>query len=145
MKRFVALLLVLVSFSLSLCSCKTTIDGYYFSLEDARNEDSLYQDADHLFSVDAGDYIIDFVVKDDVFAVAKIAQRKESQYTLKELIRFAFHATDTGSENPEYHWVPTSNFFIQVKWKISENPKDTPDFAFEHKGKSYGLYYAIGD
>ena len=116
------IIVICILFSLVLSAC-STFDGYYFDLEDARNEKKHYEDSDYVFTVESDDAIIDFIIKGQIIYIVVIdckEQDNKPKYQVKTVSSFSIeekvHLFD---ESNDYEWTSSSKLSIkEYSWCI---------------------------
>ena len=140
---------------MNVSSCRTFF-GYYYYLEDARNEKkNYYEDSDYFFTVDLDNAVVDFVIKDDTLIIVEIEKKngnsiskyqiktaslysiEEQIYTFKQIRSYDW-TYSTKLALVEYNWCIVSSDFNYENDNISS-------FEFLYKNELYCLCYQFLD
>lgn len=150
MKRICIVLVLLLSLIFTSC---TTIDGYSYSIEDARNSQSFYakfyDDYDYIFTAEQENRIVDFLICGDYVRIIKIDCKENNGkrlYKIKGASTSSISESLSHSESQrEEAWTKTSNFLFQVEWMIVTKNTDSlqEGFDFTYNGKECVLLYRI--
>jgi len=151
MKKFSLILLLTLILMFVFASCSTTFDGYSYSLDDARkNETSYYDEYDYIFKVEQNGYFVDFLVCGDRLHIIKFDIKEKSNTTLYKIKSKSTFLIDESlplseSEN-EFSWIKSGNFPFQVEWLIVEKNIETPEgFEFVYDNVACVLLYRINE
>ncbi len=119
--KFLGLLFVI---SVILCGCATTFDGYYYDLDKARcSENDIYDQYDHLFTVEYDGGMIDFVVQNDSLHIVQILTRNDNtQFQVKARSTYRVSECLDGSKSKnQYDWVQSTALEpLQYRWCVVE-------------------------
>ena len=138
-----------ILFSLVFTSCSTTFDGYYYSVENAKNSESFYNQYDYIFTIEKENQIIDFIIDGNYMRIIKIECkegkdsllykiRNKSTFLINEILAYS----DTYEEQV---WIKTGNYPFQVEWSVSykTTEKNEEGFDFTYNGMECVLLYRI--
>ncbi len=116
-------------------SCSTTFDGYSYSIEDARNSESFYDEYDYIFTIEQDDRVVDFLVHGDYLRILKFDCKEKNGnmlYQIKSKSTFSISESLAHSETQgENVWLKTSNFPFQVEWRIVTQDVDLLQEGFD--------------
>ncbi len=147
MKKILPILSLSMLLILALTSCKTTFDGYSYSIDDARNqESSYYEEYDYIFTVENDGYYIDFLICGRQLRIVKFDTKEKSNTTLYKIKSKATFLIDEAllSTDPETAWTKTGNFPFQIEWRIIEKDIDSVEgFEFTYNSTACLLQYRI--
>ncbi|MBQ7968440.1 MAG: hypothetical protein IJ292_01275 [Clostridia bacterium] len=134
-------------------SCQT-IDGYYYSLEKARNEKGLYKDADYVFSEHLDDAVIDFIIKENALHIVQIGVKGRgdtSKYRVRYTSSYLLDQAISEYNNAgDYVWSETSKLSLKkISWCVVSKEFNKNNnlcaFDFIYNETSYLLCYDIVD
>ena len=152
MKKALSILMIVVCVvcCVSLSSCKTFF-GYYYSLDDARNESKFYTDSDYLFTKELEESVIDFIVKDHVLHIVeiKVDNEKNSQkFRIKHSSSFSIEESIYEFEQSEaYNWTSSTKLSLNMyEWCIvtdefNSNNDNYSSFEFMYNDTLYCICY----
>ena len=145
-KAFVLILPLLFIFT----SCTTTVDGYSYSIQDARNrEPHYYATYDNLFTAETDGGVVDFLFSGDDLHIIKFAYKTrngDSLYRIVSKSTFSISESVEASQiRAEDNWVGTGKIPFRVEWLIAaKNPdKVQQGIDFVYDGVEYVLLYRI--
>ena len=147
MKKILSMLLLSTLLIVVLTSCKTTFDGYSYSIDDARDqESSYYEKYDCIFSVEDDGICVDFLIHGGQLRIVKFDTKEKGNTTLYKitskatfLINEALAFTD-----PETAWTKTGNLPFQIEWRIIEKDIDSEEgFEFTYNNTICLLQYRV--
>ena len=151
---FVSLIVVSVLVVLHCARSQSkTFDGYSYSLEDARAEETAYQKYDYLFTAQEENVVIDFIVDGDVICIVQIHYRGEppkTQYKVRSVTKMLISQNLYYSQTQDaYEWSTTGKYLIPVEWSaVSREFDDSHDklgkFEFVYNDEPCRLCYRIG-
>ena len=143
--------LIVVTLIICLCACNKTFDGYYYNLEDARNEEQkYYEQYDYLFTAEEEGIIIDFIIDGDQLHIVKIEITERNSNRLYWARSISTSFIHNSEKNTEYEWNTTSNFVKQVEWLIvskefNESHNNYQGFNIVYNDKQCVLCYRISE
>ena len=144
-RNYVLIILLLFVFT----SCNTTFDGYSYNIQDARSEESFFDEYDYIFTIEQEKNVIDFLIQGDYLRIIKFDCKERNGnmlYQIKSKATFSISETLAYSESKsENVWIKTSNFPFQVEWSIVAKDADVlqEGFEFVYNGIEYVLLYRI--
>ena len=141
-KRLFVLSLILIV-TLLFASCTTTFDGYSYSIDDARkNESSFYEDYDYFFPTESDGYFIDFLICGKQLRIVKFDTKEQNKTTLYQIKSKATFLIDEALLDDT--WTKTGAFPFQVEWRIIEKDSETTEgFEFVYNNTTYMLQYRV--
>ena len=142
---------IILAFMFNFFACSRTIDGYFYELDDARNEEQkYYEQYDYLFTAEEEGIIIDFIIDGDQLhiVIIEITERDSNRLYWARSISTSF--IHNSEKNTEYEWNTTSNFVKQVEWLIvskefNESHNNYQGFNFVYNDKQCVLCYRISE
>ena len=141
MKKFLFVLSLTLTVTLLFVSCSTTFDGYSYSIDDARkNESSFYEDYDYFFPTESNGDFIDFLICGKQLRIVKFDTKEQNKNTLYQIKSTATFLIDEALLDDT--WTKTGAFPFQVEWRIIEKDSETTEgFEFTYNDTKYTLQY----
>ena len=142
---------IILAFMFNFFACSRTIDGYFYELDDARNEEQkYYEQYDYLFTAEEEGIIIDFIIDGDQLHIVKIEITERDSNRLYWARSISTSFIHNSEKNTEYEWNTTSNFVKQVEWLIvskefNESHNNYQGFNFVYNDKQCVLCYRISE
>lgn len=143
---------VLLSLIVFLSSCKT-FDGYYYSLDDARNEIYAYSGYNYIFTEYLGETIVDFLINDNTLYIVEISvkgNKSNPKFKISSTTSFSVEeAVKQFILDNNYHWESTSNLVRHpLSWCIvtesfNRSNNNYSSYVFMYKDESYCLCYNL--
>ena len=147
MKKILPKLSLSILLILTLTSCKTTFDGYSYSIDDARDqESSYYEEYDYIFSIEDDGNYVDFLVCGGQLRIVKFDTKEKNNTALYKITSKATFFIDEAlaSTNPETAWTKTGNFPFQIEWRIIEKDIVSEEgFEFTYNNTICLLQYRV--
>ena len=143
MKKLIFLLLLILTITSMVSSCTTTFDGYSYSIDDARkNESSFYEDYDYFFPTESNGDFIDFLICGKQLRIVKFDTKEQNKNTLYQIKSKATFLIDEALLDDT--WTKTGAFPFQVEWRIIEKDSETTEgLEFIYNNTTYMLQYRI--
>lgn len=147
MKRKCMLFILLLSFVCT--SCGVNFYGYSYSIEDARKNESFYDEYDYLFTIEQENLAVDFLICGEYIRILKFDCKYEygrKVYNIKNISTFFIAENIIYEEDPgEDAWNKSGNRPFQVEWLITTKNIDDAQgyFNFVYNEKECILSYRI--
>lgn len=151
-----AKLIFVFMFAILLLSSCRTFSGFYYSLDDARNERQYvkyYSSENLIFSKELSNGVIDFIVDDDslhIVCIVKTTEADVEQFQIKTVTSFILdeHVQEFKNEEQYNFHDSTKLAALDYSWCIvtkqyNENNNNFDSFEFEYNNQLYHLCIKI--
>lgn len=154
MKKFL-ISVIIVTLIICFCSCNKTFDGYYYNLEDARNEEQkYYEQYDYLFTAEEEDILVDFIIDGEQINIISFRTRERNdkiQYRLTDIHStiLSYNINSFKDEN-QYVWEKEGLWENLLEWSVvteefNKSHNNYKGFSFSYNENEFFLCYRISE
>ena len=147
--------LIVVTLIICLCACNKTFDGYYYNLEDARNEEQkYYEQYDYLFTAEEEGIVVDFIIDGEQINIISFRTREHTDNTQYRLTHIhstvlSYNINSFKDEN-QYVWEKEGLWENLLEWSIvteafNKSHDNYKGFRFSYNENEFYLCYRISE